>query len=204
MAKKKVGIMGGTFDPIHVGHLIMAEQAYEKFELDKVLIMPTGQPPHKDNEVSATTKQRVNMVRLAIEGNSHFELSLMEVERKGYTYTYETLQILKEKNPDTEFYFIMGADSLFDFEGWKEPALICENCVLLPAVRYNLSDKEMDAQIKRIREKYNADIRKLDIPNIDVSSRMIRSKVTMGKSIRYFVPNDVRNYIYINSLYGSK
>lgn len=201
MALKKIGIMGGTFDPIHVGHLIMAEAAYENFELDKVLIMPSGNPPHKKNEVCATTRQRVAMTRLAIENNNHFELSLIEVERKGFTYTYETLEELKKNYSNAEIYFIMGADSLFSFEKWKNPEIICQNSIILVAVRYNLSSQEMDAQIKFLSEKYNADIRKLNTPNIDISSKMIRTKVAMKKTIKYFVPNDVENYIYINGLY---
>ena len=110
--RKKIGIMGGTFDPIHMGHLILGEQSYEQFQLDKVLFMPSGNPPHKrDRAGRASDNQRVDMVRLAIEDNPHFELSLAEMHETGYTYTYRTLEELKEYNPDTDYYFIIGADS---------------------------------------------------------------------------------------------
>ena len=115
--------MGGTFDPIHMGHLILGEQSYEQFQLDKVLFMPSGNPPHKrDRAGRASDNQRVDMVRLAIEDNPHFELSLAEMHETGYTYTYRTLEELKEYNPDTDYYFIIGADSLFVFctNGWNQ------------------------------------------------------------------------------------
>lgn len=199
--KQKVGIMGGTFDPIHVGHLMLAEQAYDRFGLDKVLIMPTGNPPHKDGAVTALTKHRVQMSRLAIENNKHFELSLVEIERSGYTYTYETLEYLKQENPDTEYYFVMGADSLFNFEKWKEPAKICKNCVILAATRYNLSSAKLERQIEYLSSKYDAVIYRLETPNIDISSKLIRTSVSTGMSIKYYVPKDVENYIYKNKLY---
>lgn len=120
--RKKIGIMGGTFDPIHMGHLILGEQSYEQFQLDKVLFMPSGNPPHKrDRAGRASDNQRVDMVRLAIEDNPHFELSLAEMHETGYTYTYRTLEELKEYNPDTDYYFIIGADSLLLLtNGWNQ------------------------------------------------------------------------------------
>ena len=118
---KKIGIMGGTFDPIHMGHLILGEKAYEQLGLDKVLFMPCGNPPHKRNRKGrATDEQRAKMVRLAIEDNPHFELSLIEMHEEGYTYTYRTLEQLNVENPDTEYYFIIGADSLYNFDTWRE------------------------------------------------------------------------------------
>ena len=112
---RKVGIMGGTFDPIHIGHLILGENAFLQFGLDQVLFMPSGNPPHKrDRRGRASTLQRVEMVQEAIGPNSHFALSLAETHDEGYTYTKETLERLKAENPDTEYYFIIGADSLLD------------------------------------------------------------------------------------------
>ena len=120
--RKRIGIMGGTFDPIHMGHLILGEKAYEQFQLDKVLFMPSGNPPHKKNRQGrATDEQRVEMVRRAISDNPHFELSLAEMHENGYTYTYHTLETLKTENPDTDYYFIIGADSLYNFDTWREP-----------------------------------------------------------------------------------
>ena len=108
--RKKIGIMGGTFDPIHVGHLILGEKAYEQLGLDKVWFMPSGNPPHKKNrQGQASNDERVSMVQKAISGNPHFELSLIEMNEDGYTYTYRTLETLKKQNPDTDYYFIIGA-----------------------------------------------------------------------------------------------
>ena len=110
--RKKIGIMGGTFDPIHIGHLILGETAYQQFHLDKVLFMPAGNPPHKrERKDRADNAQRTEMVRRAITSNVHFELSLEEMEKKGLSYTYETLEHLKATHPDTDYYFILGADS---------------------------------------------------------------------------------------------
>ncbi|MGN0433508.1 MAG: nicotinate (nicotinamide) nucleotide adenylyltransferase, partial [Bilifractor sp.] len=123
--KRKIGIMGGTFDPIHIGHLILGEAARQQFSLDKVFFMPAGNPPHKRNRAGrAGDEQRVDMVRLAIASNPGFELSLFEMNEDGYSYTYRTLEMLRNKNPDMDFYFIMGADSLFDFDQWREPQRI--------------------------------------------------------------------------------
>ncbi|MFA9375659.1 MAG: nicotinate-nucleotide adenylyltransferase [Lachnotalea sp.] len=199
--KQKIGIMGGTFDPIHIGHLMLAEQAYDKFGLDKVLIMPAGNPPHKDNAVLGLTKHRVQMARLAIESNKHFELSLIEVERSGYTYTYETLVELKKENPEVDYYFIIGADSLLDFGKWREPFKICEYSTILVAARYNLSSIELKRQIDDVTNKYNGTIYSLETPNIDISSKLIRASISTGKSIKYYVTSDVERYIYKNNLY---
>ncbi|SCP94992.1 nicotinate-nucleotide adenylyltransferase [Anaerobium acetethylicum] len=197
----RIGIMGGTFNPIHIGHLILAENAYEQFNLDRVLIMPSGKPPHKENLESASTEHRVKMAELAIGSNNHFELSLIEVESSGYTYTYETLAKLKEKNPDTEYYFIMGEDSLFDFEKWKEPAKICDKTILVVACRDVYTQADLDEQIGYIRKKYGCRIYKLDTPNIDISSSVIRKRVSKKQTIKYYVPEDVERYIYNRKLY---
>ena len=200
--KRKVGIMGGTFDPIHIGHLILGENAYLQLGLDEVLFMPSGNPPHKrERRGRASTDQRIEMVRAAISPNAHFVLSLAETHEEGYTYTKETLERLKAANPDTEYYFIIGADSLFSFASWKEPKRICELCTLVAAVRNHISAEEMAAQIKHLQELLGARILKLDTPNIDISSGTIRRWLSHGKSIRYYVPDDVIRYIEENKLY---
>ncbi|MEI3194305.1 MAG: nicotinate (nicotinamide) nucleotide adenylyltransferase [Lachnospiraceae bacterium] len=115
--------MGGTFDPIHIGHLILAECAYEQFQLEQVLFLfPAGNPPHKDKrKVGATDAHRIDMVRLAIEGNPHFMLDPEEMLRQGYTYTKDTLNLLTQQHPDIDYYFIIGADSLMAFDTWYHP-----------------------------------------------------------------------------------
>ena len=116
--KKKIGIMGGTFNPIHHGHLLLAERDYHQFGLDKILVMPTKNTYYKKMPDNVTEEQRIDMIKLAIADNEHFELSLEEINREGITYTYETLLNLTRDNPDCEYYFIMGADSLYHIESW--------------------------------------------------------------------------------------
>lgn len=196
--------MGGTFDPIHIGHLILAENAYEQFNLDKVLIMPSGRPPHKTDRDLTPAEHRVRMAELAIGSNNHFELSLIEVENPGFTYTYETLEKLTAKNPDTEYYFIMGEDSLFNLDKWKEPAKICSKAVLVVACRDVYTQSDLDEQIDYIRKKYGCRVYRLDTPNIDISSMAIRKRVSEKKTIKYFVPEDVDHYISNKKLYQNK
>lgn len=199
----KTGIMGGTFDPIHIGHLILAEKAYEQFHLDRVLFIPAGNPPHKQNrEGRATDIQRVEMVKLAIAGNPHFSLCLDEMTEEGYSYTYLTLERLKRANPDDEYYFIIGADSLRDFHTWREPARICAAAGLLAAVRDHMPKQEIEKKMNVLRKDYSADISLLEIPNMDVASHTIRSWIAEGKSIRYYLPDSVIQYIKNNRIYS--
>ena len=200
--KKRIGIMGGTFDPIHIGHLILGETAYHQFHLDNVLFMPAGNPPHKqDRENRATDSQRVEMVRLAIASNPHFTLSMEEMHREGYSYTYRTLERLKKRYPDTEYYFILGADYLYTFDEWKEPARILGACTILVGTRNHTSDEKLDRVIEQLEEKYHGKIEKLESLNIDISSKMIRSWIEKGRSLAYYVPDQVIEYIQKNNIY---
>ena len=195
--------MGGTFDPIHLGHLILGEKAYEQLHLDKVLFMPSGNPPHKRNRQGrATDDQRVEMVRKAICGNPHFELSLTEMHENGYTYTYHTLEMMKKQNPDTDYYFIIGADSLYDFDSWMNPDRICQNCILVVAVRNHTSVAELDREMERLSLKYKGTFLRLDTMNIDISSETIRDWIKEKKSIRYYVADQVISYIEENHIYS--
>ncbi len=204
-SRKKIGIMGGTFDPIHIGHLILGENAFQQYDLDCVLFMPSGNPPHKKNrEGRADNHQRVEMVRRAIASNPHFRLSLEEMHDDGYTYTRQTLQRLKSENPDTDYYFILGADSLLSFDTWKEPDQICRLCTIVVAVRDHLPSDELDSEISRLSGKYHADIRKLSTLNIDVSSHMLREWTQIGRSLRYYTPDPVISYIEENRIYRPK
>ena len=194
--------MGGTFDPIHIGHLILGESAWDQLSLDQVLFIPAGNPPHKlDRTGGATDEQRMEMVRLAIDGNPHFALSGIEMGSRERTYTYRTLERMRAEAPDRELYFIIGADSLFDFTGWREPARICRACTLVAAMRNHVGDAALDAQIALIREKFDARIVKLHTGNIDVSSHGIRESVERGRSVRYYVPDRVAAYMEANGIY---
>ncbi len=200
--RKKIGIMGGTFDPIHIGHLILGEKAYEQLSLDKVLFMPSGNPPHKKNRPGrASDEQRVEMVRRAISNNPHFELSLAEMNEEGYTYTYRTLEQLTNQNPDTDYYFIIGADSLFDFEDWKNPQRICHASSIVVATRNHIPIHDLDAKMHLLADKFQGEFIRLDTLNMDVSSHMIREWIHHSRSVRYYVPNDVRYYIEEQNIY---
>ena len=197
-----VGIMGGTFDPIHIGHLILAESAWQQFSLEKVLFMPSGNPPHKRNRDGATNQQRVDMVRLAIASNPHFELSLEEMHEQGYIYTKESLRRLRENQPDTDYYFIMGADSLLAFDSWNGPEEICRQCILTVAVRDSMDPDDLERAIEHVRIRYRADVRKLESPNLDISSHNIREWLSEGWSTRYYLPDEVLTYILDKDIYG--
>lgn len=202
--RKKIGIMGGTFDPIHVGHLILGEKAYEQLGLDKVCFMPSGNPPHKRNRAGrAEDSQRVSMVERAISGNPHFELSLIEMHEKGYSYTYKTLEMLKNQNPDTDYYFIIGADSLYNLDTWMEPERICHSCTMVVATRNHTSYNELNQKMEEMSRKFGGKFLRLDTLNIDISSAMIRQWLKERQSIRYYVPDDVIRYIYENNIYHS-
>ena len=199
---RRIGIMGGTFDPIHIGHLILAERAASLFGLEKVLIMPSGNPPHKkDRQGRASDDQRYRMTAAAIADNPHFELSDYEMHEEGYTYTYRTLEELTQANPDCEYYFILGADSLFYFDQWMEPARIAAHCVLVVATRDHVDDEALDRQIDFISRLFNARIEKLDTPNIDISSHVLRDWIAEGRSIRYYVPDSVAAIIEEEHIY---
>ena len=202
--KSKVGIMGGTFNPVHNGHLILAEQAREYCNLDEILFMPSGNSYMKEQGEIPDGDTRISMTALAIEDNPHFALSTMEVERKGPTYTCETLAELKKLHPETEYYFIVGADNLFSIETWWKPEEILAGCTLIVAAR---GDKEESAIINKaaeLKEKYKARILILPERRFDVSSTEIREKIKRGESVRYLLPDKVIAYIEKNRLYIEK
>ena len=199
--KKRVGIMGGTFDPIHIGHLILAQAAFEQLHLDQVMFVPAGKPPHKkDKIITVTGWQRAEMVKLAIEGNDHFVLDTMEIEKQSYSYTFETLGSLCEKYPENEYYFVIGGDSLRDFHTWKHPERIAQYCHLAAAYRPQI-EEGFDELLERNRQAYGDRFEKIAAPQIDISSSDIRKRAQEGKSIRYYVPDKVYAYIAEHHLY---
>jgi nicotinate-nucleotide adenylyltransferase len=200
--KMKIGIMGGTFDPVHIGHLILGEKAYEQFSLDKVLFMPAGNPPHKQHrEGRATDEQRMEMVQMAIASNPHFAISDEEMNEDGYSYTYLTLERLKRQNPACEYYFIIGADSLMDFDQWREPERICHAAKLLVAGRNHLGTQQLTNRMNQLTQQFDGEFYLLDIPNIDISSNMLRQWISRGETSRYYLPEPVYEYIQKNNIY---
>lgn len=198
---QRIGVLGGTFNPIHIGHLILAEQAYSQFSLDKVLIIPSGISYFKDGQGVLPSDVRLRMSELAVEDNPHLEISDIEVRRPGNTYTVDTLIELHTIYKDSEIFFIIGADTLFNLKKWHKPELIFKNCIILLAVRDDLTKPDLAAEIEYYRHEYGADIRTLNTTNIDISSTMIRDNVKNDMSIKYYVPDKVIDYIQNNDLY---
>lgn len=201
---KKVGILGGTFNPVHTAHLIIAEAAREDAELDDILFVPSGCSYLKDASDIVSVKDRVNMTGLAIEDNPHFALSTIEIDRGGNSYTCDTILELKNRYPNQEYYLIVGADNLFTMENWKDVAVIFQNAKILAAVRGSKKRADMEEKIAELKEKYGADIAILNVRHVDISSSVIREKVAQGRSIRYMIPEKVREYILKNHLYEKK
>lgn len=199
---KKVGIMGGTFDPIHNGHLLLAKQAYEEYQLDEVWFLPSGHPPHKTDHKVTTVIDRLAMVRLAIADVPHYYLSDLEAIREGNSYTYQTLQLLNQQYPDNQFFFIIGADSLFELEDWKCPDQVMSQVTLLVAGRdYVNAPRSMEAQIAYLSDKYGARIFCLHCEEVDISSASIRAMVTNNQPIIQYLPKCVEQYIVTHHLY---
>ena len=198
---KRIGIMGGTFNPIHQGHLLLAEQAREYCELDEVLFIPSGNSYMKDSSEILDGEIRIFMTAAAIEDNPSFTLSTMEMEREGATYTCDTIQDLREKEPFAQYYFIMGADSLFSMESWKDPGEIFKNCILVAAARDSRDTFSLTEKATELQAKYQARIIILPERKIDISSSEVRSRIREGKSVRYMIPDKVIDYISSNHLY---
>lgn len=197
----KIGIMGGTFDPIHNGHLLIAENARIQYQLDKVIFMPAGNPPHKRDFNLTDQKKRFEMVSIAIQGNPGFAVSKMELNTK-ISYTYQTLEQLRIIYPDDAFYFIIGADSLRDFETWRNPDKILECATILAAVRDDFESMQLEERILELSRKHKGTISSIKTPLFQVSSHEIRQRVRQGQSIRYLIPEEVRIYIEKNHIYS--
>lgn len=196
--KYKVGIMGGTFNPVHNGHLALAAEAYRALNLDKVLFMPSGNSYMKSHVLDAAT--RVAMLERAVSPYPYFELSTIEVERSGNTYTYETLQSLTQEHPQTRYYFIMGADSLFMIEQWRKPDIIYALSALVCAVRDDYDRSALVCKQQELQQQ-GAEVILLDMPPIAISSTDVRERVRSGQPISELVPAAVADYILQEHLY---
>ena len=197
----KIGIMGGTFDPIHNGHLMLGETAYHQYQLDKVWFMPNGNPPHKKN-IGTDALTRMEMVKAAIQEKEYFVLQDYEVMKESVSPTYQTLAHFKEVYPDDTFYYIIGADSLFSIERWIHPELIFPNCIILAACRDEIdTSEEMNAQIDYLCKKYDAQIKFLTSPLVDISSSELREMIKNKQSIGGHVPQVVEEFIAKEGLY---
>lgn len=197
----KIGIMGGTFDPIHLGHMAMAREAMLQADLDRVLFMPSKIPPHKRGRMISDEKQRAEMVRLAIQNEAGFEFSAFELERDGITYTAETLQLFHAEHLKDKLYFIMGGDSFMQMEEWYQPEKIMASAVILAVSRDGLTQEQMQARREILRQKYQAEIQIVQMPQMDISSTEIRKRVWAGRAINGLVPEAVAEYIQEQGIY---
>lgn len=191
----RLGLFGGTFDPIHVGHLVLAEQCREACGLDRVWFVVAGEPPHKRGVERTAGRHRLEMVRLAIAGNPGFEVSDVEVERAGPSYSVDTLAQIRAERPGDELFFLIGGDSLVDLPSWREPERIARLASIVvvnrPGARGDVPDFGIDAK----------PILSVAIPPLEVSSSDLRSRLAAGKSVRYMVPAAVSAYIDAHELY---
>ena len=188
---KRIGILGGTFDPPHIGHLIIANEVLSAFDLDEIWFMPNQEPPHKKKSNAIENLDRVNLLKQAISGHPSFKAELIELERVGPSYTYETMKILTENHKDTQFYFIIGADMIEYLPKWYSIDK------LLGLVQF------IGVQRPAYETKSAYPILYVDVPEMEISSSLIRQRIKEGKTIRYLVPDTVRNYIEEKGLYGS-
>lgn len=200
---KRLGIYGGSFDPVHIGHLVMAELVRQECKLNKVLFIPAGNPPHKTNRQLAPALERYDMVQLAIEGNPYFEVSSIEIEREGKSFTIDTLKELREiYSSSWEFWLIIGMDSLLEIKTWRKVDEIVKICNLAVYARpgYSLDANRKEIETLR-RELGDIEIAFVPGPLIGISSTEIRQRIRANKSIRYLVPEAVQAYIQEHSLY---
>lgn len=200
----KTGIMGGTFNPIHNGHLMLAEHVMEEFGLDEIWFMPNGNPPHKRQEsIGTSTSDRLEMVRIAIGDCPKFSIQPYEAEKKTVSYSYQTMEEFRKSYPDRDFYFIIGADSLFQMETWGHPDRLLSCCTVIAAKRDSKeTDQDMKKQISYLEGKYHAQILLSQSPVFEVSSSEIREMIQRNHPIEGLVPEGVADYIRENHIYG--
>lgn len=201
-SKHKVGIMGGTFDPIHYGHLFIAETALDKLNLDKIIFIPAGIPPHKNQSLITDSFKRVDMVKLATKKNSNFEVSTIEVNKQNTSYTIDTIKELKKYyNNKVDIFFITGDDAFINIETWKkyDELLTSTNFIVMTRSRNN--SKLLDEKIELYKTKHNANVTKIEIPILEISSTDVRERIKKNNSIKYLLPEEVEKYILENKLY---
>ncbi|TCT27051.1 nicotinate-nucleotide adenylyltransferase [Melghiribacillus thermohalophilus] len=188
---KKIGLFGGTFDPPHIGHLIVAEEVREALDLTEIWFIPSHIPPHKDG-AKTSSGHRLNMIKEAIKNNPRFKVDPIELNRGGISYTIDTVTELKKRDPDAEFYFIIGADMVEFLPNWHKVDLLKQLVQFVGVKRYGYDLKrQMSVSI-------------VEIPGIDISSSVIRQRIQEGKGVRYWLPDRVEWYIREHGLYGCK
>jgi nicotinate-nucleotide adenylyltransferase len=188
---KKIGILGGTFDPPHFGHLLIASEVLAALQLTEIWFMPNQIPPHKQNEHFTDSKHRLNMLKLALDGHQQFKIESIEMEREGPSFTYDTLCLLREQYPTYSFYFIIGADMIEYLPKWHRVDEVIGLATFVGVKR----------QGYKTNTKYP--VTEVEIPQFDVSSTMLRNRLKAKKNTAYLLPKDVKRYIEENHLYGT-
>ena len=199
----KIGILGGTFDPVHIGHLMLADHAATIFNLSKVLFIPSGRPPHKDISKITQASHRIAMIRLATSCNGLFETSTVECDSPGVSYTYATLDALRGiYGPDADFYYIVGSDVLYYITKFRNYRQVLDSCAFIASARPGAGQLQAGTLAREISAAHGARIELMDFPEIEISSSMIRDKIAAGESVRYMLPDKVIEYIGENGLYA--
>lgn len=199
---RKIGLMGGTFDPVHFGHLILAEQAREEANLEQVIFMPAKTSPYKICYQCVSEEHRFNMVSLAIKRNPGFSISDMELKGPEISYTFDTLEALQvQLGEDCLLHFICGTDAFIGMGGWKNKDRLLQNYPIIVGARPRYRDRARDEMIKKVTSEYGSRVQKVHMPKIDISSTDIKDRIARERSIRYMLPEVVINYIEANGLY---
>lgn len=198
---RKIGIIGGTFNPIHNGHIALAETAYNELSLDEVIFISSGMSYFKKDIVMPSREDRFNMTNLAVSDVPYFSASDIEMKREGNSYTFETILELKKIYNDAEFFYIIGADTLFSMESWKNPEIIFENCNIVCAVRDDIDINELKDKSIDIENKYKTHVIILNFNKIQLSSSEIRKMLSNNENVSHLIPAGVLNYIKENKLY---
>ena len=199
----RLGIYGGSFDPVHLGHLLLAETCREECSLDRVLFLPCGQSPHKPNGAIASGHQRAEMLQFAVAGDPRFGVCRIELERSGPSFTVETLRQLRAEQPDSELFFLMGADSLADLPLWREPHTILELATIVVVNRGQRPPPDLATLEARLGPIVRDRVRFVTMPAVELSATEIRERVRSGRSLRFRVPRAVEEYIRQHGIYES-
>ena len=198
----RLGLFGGTFDPVHFGHLLLAEQCREQCALDEVWFLPAGNPPHKQDDVISPAEARAEMLELAVAGVPQFVVNRMEFQREGPTFTVDTLSTLHDDDSTRELFFLIGADSLADLPQWREPQRIAELATIVAVNRGDRPLPDLTRLAETLGDRVTARIQIVTMPGIDLSATDVRGRVANGKSIRFMTPRAVEAYLTEHGLYA--
>jgi len=201
--QKKIGLMGGTFDPVHHGHLVTAEEARFQFGMDKVVFIPAGIPPHKTRKNISHASHRLEMTRLAVGSNPHFTVLDVEINRHGPSYAIDTVDLIREEYDGWEIYFITGADAVLEILTWKKVEELLQKCCFVAATRPGFRLESLGEKLVHLHPTCSSRIKTLEVPALAISSTDIRHRVQEGRPIKYLLPEAVEEYLYRHRLYKS-